>query len=73
VVIRPSGIETKMKTYISVTAEDKQATVEVERQITADLEKCQYLATRLLRQLWKCLMLGHISSRRGMMICNLRK
>ena len=39
VVIRPSGTESKPKAYISVTAENKIAAEEVERQITADLEK----------------------------------
>lgn len=39
VVIRPFGSEPKLKAYISVTAENKTAAEEEERQIIADLEK----------------------------------
>lgn len=37
VVIRPSGTEPKLKTYISVTAKDKPAAEEIEKQIDAAL------------------------------------
>ena len=39
VVVRPSGTEPKLKTYISVTADNKTAAEKVEKEISIELEK----------------------------------
>ena len=39
VVVRPSGTEPKLKTYISVTADDRQQAELIEKRLAADLEK----------------------------------
>ena len=39
VVVRPSGTEPKLKTYISVMAPDKDAAMKIEKEIVEDLEK----------------------------------
>ena len=38
VVARPSGTEPKLKFYVTVSAEDKDAAVELEKKITSDIE-----------------------------------
>lgn len=39
IVVRPSGTEPKLKTYISVSAEDKEAAEKIEAKIAEDAEK----------------------------------
>ncbi len=39
VVVRPSGTEPKLKTYVTVSAPDKAAATEIEQKIVADLQK----------------------------------
>lgn len=39
IVVRPSGTEPKLKTYISVSAEDKEAAEKVEAEICKSAEK----------------------------------
>ena len=39
VVVRPSGTEPKLKTYIAVSAADEKTAKEVEQKVVADLKK----------------------------------
>ncbi len=39
-VVRPSGTEPKLKTYISVSAENREKAAETEKQITEQLQEC---------------------------------